>query len=349
MNGRNNFSRSLRSLSLIFTAALVTACGGGGGSSTPAATTPAPVVATTVASTITAATVTPNYTGEELAAYNNFSTARTTCGFGGLNQNTSLDTATVNHNAYMAMNYQFGHYETLGLTDYTGNQPYQRGVAAGYTSAWTSYGEVLTEASGTPKSGFGALGSRRLLAAPYHMTDIFAGFRDVGISVKSSGQTGSGADYIVSNVAWSPYVYLGADFGAQPSSPAQHQSSSDVLTYPCEGVTGTVYQLTAETPNPVPSRNLATNPIGQPIFVQVLAGQTLVISSVTVTGPSGSVGLLPTMTSANDPNTELAANQAFIMPSAPLAPSSTYTVAITGTNNGATFSKNFTFTTGSIY
>ena len=96
----------------------------------------------------------------------------------------------------------------------------------------------------------------------------------------------------------------------------------------------------------MPSRNLAVNPIGQPVFVQLLAGNVLVITSVSVTGPAGAVALLPTMTASNDPNQELLANMAIIMPSAPLSPSSAYSVFITGTNNGVGFSRSFGFSTG---
>jgi hypothetical protein len=286
----------------ILLACSLSACGGGGGvggsgagvtpTNSPSGSSTGNTENAPIASTISAANVVPTYTGEELAAYNTVSLARTSCGFGGVNQNASLDAATLNHNAYMAQNYQFGHYETLGLAGYTGNQPYQRGVAAGYPSALTHYGEVLSMATNIPKAGFGLLGARRLLAAPYHLMGIMGVDREVGVSVRSAGQTGSGADYIETNPSWAPSVYLSIDFASQPSMPAQHQSSTDVLTYPCAGVTGTVVELTAETPSPIPARNLVTSPIGQPVFVQVLAGQTLVITSASVIGPTGAVALL---------------------------------------------------------
>ncbi len=353
-------ARALAMLLIGLFAGLLGACGGGGGgggASTGSGSGSAGIPANTptgtnsnapVTSTISAATVTPTYTGEELSAYNTVSLARSACGFGGVNQNATLDAAALNHNAYLAQNYQFGHFETLGLVGYTGNQPYQRGVASGYSSAFTHYTEVLSMATNTPKTGFGALGARRLLAAPYHLVGIMGVDREVGISVRNAGQVGSGADYIVANSSWAPSVYLAINFAAQQSMPMQHQSSTDVLTYPCAGIAGTAYQLSAETPNPIPSRNLATAPIGQPIFVQVLAGQTLVITSASVIGPSGAVALLPTMTNANDPNSELTTSQAMIIPAAPLLQNSSYSVSIVGTNGGVAFTRNFTFTTGAF-
>jgi hypothetical protein len=127
----------------------------------------------------------------------------------------------------------------------------------------------------------------------------------------------------------------------------QVQDANSVLTYPCQGTTGTGWQVLNETPNPVTPRNLATNPIGQPIFVQALSGQTLLIQSASVTGPLGSVALLPTLTAANDPNAHLSGNQAILMPNLPLAPNATYTVSIAGTRNGTAFVKSFSFSSGS--
>lgn len=129
------------------------------------------------------------------------------------------------------------------------------------------------------------------------------------------------------------------------SRPVQLQNSNEVLTYPCQGVTDTDYEVRAESPNPVPARDLSLQPIGQPVLIQALRGRVLVISSVTFTGPLGSVALLPTMTSSNDPNSILASNQAMVMPSAPLSANSTYTVAASGTQGGVAFSKSFSFTT----
>lgn len=359
--------RGLLAASALAAAMALTACGGGGagGSAGPAGTDAGgsggtagnsagslkPLGSSTafVASNITLATVQATYTGEELAAYNAVTTARTTCGFGGLNQNTHLDDATLNHNAYMAQNNVFGHYESAGQPGYTGYLPEMRGIVAGYPSSLTSYGEVLSSATYLPKAGFGLRGTRMLLGAPYHLMGIMQGNRELGISVRSAGQAGSGADYINTDVSWKPRALLAIDFGARQGLPVQHQSSADVLTYPCAGITDTAYMLGNESPNPVPSRNLLTAPIGQPVFVQVLEGQTLVVTSASLIGPGGAVALLPTMTAANDPNTILGNHQAMIIPTAPLTPNTTYNVSITGTNNGTAFSRNFAFTTGNVY
>lgn len=335
------FSRSMPAV----LALLLVACGGGGGgTSTTGTPTPSDPF---VASTITAATVAPSYPigSEELAAYNTLSTARTTCGFGGLNQNAQLDTASQNHTYYQAVNDRVGHFQVAGLPGFTGVTAQERGIAAGYTDQ-LSYGENLVYSSYTAKSGFGRSGTVGLLAAPYHLRSLMDLHREVGINITSSGPSGSGADVIVSG-SFAPAVRLAISLSSRSAFPVQRQSSTDVLTYPCSGITGTAYQLTGEDPNPVTPRNLATNPIGQPILVQVLLGRTLIITSATVTGPSGAVALLPTMTQTNDPNGRLSSNTAVIMPDLPLQPNTTYSVVINGTNNGVAFTRSFSFSTGS--
>ena len=336
-------------LSILALTALLAACGGGGGGGTGTAVTPAPVDPF-VPSTITVATTLPTYPGgsEELAAFNTLNNARTTCGFGGLNQNTVLDQAALNHNFYMATNNVFGHGETPGLPGYTGSNSNDRATAAGYPLARQSFSENLAGnwGSAVTKAGFGAVGMTRLLSAPYHLEGLVGPHREVGISVRSSGATGSGADYIVSGFL--PGAWLSSSSGSTSTLPAQRQSSTDVLTYPCQGITGAAYQLRDETPNPVTPRNLLTNPIGHPIFIQLLLGRVLVVTSVSVTGPAGSVALLPTMTYANDPNFLLSPHQAIVMPNLPMTPNTTYSVVINGTNNGTPFTRSFTFSTGTI-
>ena len=186
-------------------------------------------------------------------------------------------------------------------------------------------------------------GARILLAAPYHLAGLMASHRDVGISLKSGGNLTSGAD--VAYAGSTAVTWLVADMAASSTNLPQLQSSSEVLTYPCQGITDTDYEVRAESPNPVPGRDLSTQPIGHPIFIQALKGRSLVISSATITGPSGTIPLLPTMNSANDPNSVLGSHQAIVIPSAPLTANATYSVVISGTQGGSSFSKNFVFAT----
>jgi len=334
----------------ILSGACLLACGGGGSgggstSSTPASSVvvsnPA-VVATSVAIVTTPPPSPSGYGMEELAAFNRFNGHRAQCGFGYLAPNAALDTSAANHLNWMVANNTVSHSEISGTTGYTGSTSQARMIAAGYTSG-TQYGEVLTGGTGIAKTGFGLKGARILLAAPYHLAGLMASHRDVGISLKSGGNLTSGAD--VAYAGSTAVTWLVADMAASSTNLPQLQSSSEVLTYPCQGITDTDYEVRAESPNPVPGRDLSTQPIGHPIFIQTLKGRSLVISSVTMTGPSGTVPLLSTMTSAKDPNSVLGSHQAMVIPSAPLTSNANYTVVISGTQGGSSFSKTFVFST----
>lgn len=347
-----NHQNTKIAVSLAFTLFLH-ACGGGGGSSSPptsgstgqSSVVTSPSAGTnTVSIVTTAATAPSSYNAEELATFNRFNLARSTCGFGYLAHNDALASSSSNHIGWMVKNNTVSHSEISGTPGFTGSTSSARMTAAGYLDQLQS-GEVLTGGTNVPKTGFGLLGARALLGAPYHLQGLMQGNRQIGIALRSGGTTGSGADIISAgalNVTW-----LVSNMAASTTMRPQAQQSADVLTYPCQGVTDTVTKIENESPNPIPSRDLAANPIGHPIFVQTLSGQPLVIMSASVTGPSGTVQLLPTMTSANDPNSNLQSNQAFLIPNLPLSASPQYTVQISGTNGGSGFSKSFTFTTGS--
>jgi uncharacterized protein YkwD len=354
MSALLNFQTS----SLSFAMALaLTACGGGASSSsdtptsatTPVSPTPTivpitPAVSTTVAIVGAAAPQPNTYSTEELATFNVFNTARLNCGFGALQQSTQLDVAALNHTRYQVENSVVSHNEITGNPGFTGITLTDRLTAANYLN-YRSAGEVIASLSAIAKPGWGSKLASNLMAAPYHLLGLMQGNREIGISFMTGGPIGSGADITYAGAP--PTTLLTADMGSSATLLPQAQDANSVLTYPCQGTTGTAWQMTDETPNPVAPRNLATNPIGQPIFVQALSGQTLVILSASVTGPLGSVALLPTLTAANDQNAHLSGNQAILMPNLPVAPTASYTVSITGTHNGTAFAKTFSFTTGS--
>jgi hypothetical protein len=305
---------------------------------------------------VTTAPADPTYTGEELAAYNTLNTARTTCGFGYLQQNTKLDTAVAGHVNWLIKNNTYGHFETTGTAGFTGANPAARISASGYVAdgnsiatGESSYANMTLPAL-TPANG--TFGTKALLAAPYHLQEMMFAFREVGISVKTGGPTGSGADVTGDGLFYSYHVAMDSGMSKTNGMLPQIQGATEVLTYPCEGVTNSAFELRNEAPNPVPGRDLSTNPVGQPIYVQSRDGIALVITSASVTGPSGSVALLPTLTKASDQVSNPAGvwygtgNQAIILPDSPLSPNSNYSVVINGTILGAPFTKRFTFKTG---
>lgn len=326
--------------------AALAACGGGGGSSTPATGTviSAPIVpvAPAVSNIVTTAPLSAYATGtEELAAFSRLNAERNFCGFGVLAQNSSLDKATLAHaNSQIANNY-FGHYETAGTPFFTGVTPADRVTASGYTS-----GGVTEEASGNAtnlKTGYGEIGTRGLLNAPYHLAGLLTGYREVGISLRNATDLGAAS---ARKILVFKLAYKDTD-GLQVFSP------SDVKTYPCDGSVGMSPNMSGEIPNPVPGRNLFTNPLGSTVYVALREGNMLTITSASMTNMAtgAPVALRAPLTATNDPNatpnlTYFRSNQALISADAAMAPFTRYQVTVNGTNNGVAFSPTFAFTTG---
>lgn len=310
-------------------------CGGGGGDSSSTATPPVAVPGgdSTLVTTIT----TPVYSvgTEELAAFNLMNAERQRCGFGMLQQNAQLDHAALAHANWQISNNAYTHAETVGSTGFTGATPTDRATAAGY-QPYGSVAESLAYGTSASKSGRGEAGVRELFVAPYHAATMLSPARDVGISVRSPIDLG------LSSLIPVTQINLGT------STNYQLLASDEVATYPCENTAGVNYRLTNESPNPVPGRNLMTQPLGHPVMLMVRRGNTLVISSASMSKLSNgrSVALRAPITGTNDPNNVLLGNEGYIIADSALEASTSYAVTVTGTNNGIPFNKSFSFTTG---
>lgn len=347
-------SLNAKNLFALSTLALLAACGGGsdGGSTGTVATTTAP---TTVASSNTSATTTSTpatntlvtsvpkttYVGEELAAFELLNKEREHCGFGLLAQNAKLDVAARGHADWLLLNNYTGHFQVAGTPGFTGVDSTARIIASGYGDGKDFKGSEVELDIMRLKDGQGETGIWTFAAAPYHAMPLFLGnYREVGISVRDVNDIGLSKSNRSAMTIESNYL---ASVGPQLFE------SKKVRTYPCEGTTGVKSSLLGESPNPVPGRNLATNPTGSTIIIAGDLGKTLTIKSVSITNTiSGTdVKLLPTITADNDPNKRLSSNEGFILPDAPLSATTAYRVNITGTNDGMAFTTSFTFTTGS--
>lgn len=279
---------------------------------------------------------------EEQAAFALLNKERLNCGFGALARNSQLDTAARGHANWMLVNNATGHGQTANTTGFTGANPIDRISAAGYAAG--TYDDENLDIGGRSKAaGFGELAVRGLLSAPYHLGGMVSGYRDVGISVMSSDDVGT-------TTKFQPRVVTQFDLAVATTATAQAPTAGTVLSYPCDGTTGTFTTVSNESPTPVAGRNLATSPIGQAIYLAGDAGKSLSISSAVVqekvTG--NTLTLLPPITGANDPNKVLQANEAVLLPEAALKVNTQYTVTIVGANAGGSFTKTFSFTTGSL-
>ncbi len=328
---------------------LLAACGGGSDSAAPPAQS---IAASPAASTPVAAppdVISAYQAGsEELAVYTLLNAERNRCGFGLLAANSQLDAAARAHADYQLINSRNSHLEDVRVPEgFTGTDPETRIRAQGYTNVGGVTDEYAFFTSTRPISsvrGLGEIAIRSLLNAPYHLNGLMTGYRDIGIAVRSSADTGRGAN--------GAFVQINAAFKA--SVGLQLLGAADVKTYPCDGATGVSPLLSNESPNPVPGRDLGVNPLGSTVYIAVREGNRLTITTASMTdGVTGqNVILRVPVTSLNDPYGPCAtgcfkANQAYIAADAPLQASTAYIVTITGTNNGTAFSRTFTFTTGS--
>ena len=330
------------------------ACGGGGGgggggvllpASSVQAPPPAPVappVAEVLPSSIVTFVSPASYgaSSESQQAFALLNAERERCGFGLLEQDVRLDRAARAHAAWQILNNQLSHSETPGTPGFTGTTAAERVTAEGYP-----FGGVGDEISGLYYSGSiagtGVFAVRALLALPYHEAGMLAGYRDIGIGIRGSDALGTTGRFC-------PRTVQQFNLGYTRDDGRQEPASDQVLTYPCEGTSEVFYQVTNETPNPVPGRDLRASPIGPGLLVAVRTGQTLAISSATMQTLSGNfpVALRPAMTQGNDPNRVLAGHQALVIPDASLMPNTTYAVKIAGTNDGVAFTRSFNFSTG---
>jgi hypothetical protein len=117
---------------------------------------------------------------------------------------------------------------------------------------------------------------------------------------------------------------------------------------------GANFRLSNESPNPIPGRDLAVNPLGTTVLVTLRPGNRLVVTASSFTQVSNGqvVATRAPVGSANDPYRGCSegcftANEAYIAADAPMLANTAYRVNLAGTNNGVPFTNAFTFTTGS--
>lgn len=326
--------------------AALSACGGGeGGTTTSAPTaTPAPASASAPAdagtNSIVASVDTPTYSvgSEELAAFNLANNERAACGFGRLAQSTQLDLAAVDHADWMLTNNQYTHaQDTVAFPNgFTGDTPTARGDFRKFQGTVT---EVITRFETDSISTAGVAAVRQFLSAPYHALNLLNGHNSVGWVVRNSTMAGAA-------VTSTQRIVASLGVGSTPQEPAVEE----VLTYPCAGSTGLYRMNTGENPNPIPGRDLTANPIGHPVYVQGRSSVTvrIALANMTEVGSNSPIVMRAPVDSSNDPNGKIAKNVAYVAPDAALKANTTYRVQLTGTRDGVSFTKDFSFTTGNL-
>jgi uncharacterized protein YkwD len=339
---------SAASLAVALTLAGCGGGGGGGGSSPPVASNPAvtntptnPVSTAQTASLQGAAAPTYAAGSSDALAFTKINAFRAALGLGPLNQNANADIAAKNHQAYVALNNSGanGHVEVAGTPGFTGVNVKDRLVAAGYPAVIA--GEVIAFSMEFPNPDTSAVDN--LINSVYHRASMmYQGFTTVGIAGES---------------ATNP-LYM--DFGATKT---QLNAGDYVGVYPSNGQTGVWLTHGVEVPNPfyqemdMTQANMCAK-TSSPISLTSEASTTLNVTSFTVMEAGQTTPLdvrLITSTTSTQDTTYLGTNVAFVVGKAPFKANTTYNVhfvgkatgAATGSTNGLSIDKSWSFTTGS--
>ena len=336
---------SLKVLFALTAATALTACGGGGGDSPAPAPVPAPAPAPvpvpsppppgvaangTLQTSVAAATYTD---ARRLAAFNQLNTVRQGAGAGLLAQSAMLDDSASSHAKYLTDNgfnsADSAHDETSGLPDYTGDNPFTRMQAQGYSYSFAT--EVIGDI-GSSSATSDCVGD--LLDTVYHAVSMLSRVVDVGFGYG----TGSAAGMCTIDMA-SPL-----SGGARQIPP-----SGAIVAYPYNGSTvahGT-FHVSNESPR-VSTTLLPNANAGTPIVLgfrnqDVVAGGTVSITQFSLATSAGvavpSVVLAgSTVTGANVNADATLTNDggkefAVLVPVNPLAAGS-YTVTLHATVSG---------------
>lgn len=323
-------------------AVMLAACGGGGdaGNSSAGETGAAAIGGSSTVNTGSAqqsspATSTtpgtqtsPQYPADsaELAAFNLINQLRTQCGFPAYQESTSLDQAAQAHATYMSLNGVISDSETSGNPAFTGVSYLDRATAAGFSN-----GDV-----GGVSSGYYTTSKlSRTQYGQQHVLSLLGGVYHIGAAAWPVSMLGIG----VSETTFNGYPDVRATLSL---AGFKVMPGNMPLTLPCEGTMGVAAQSFGEKPSP-PS---TSGPWGTPIAVVGNATDTVVLLTGSMTDKAGHTIALKLLSSTTDPNRLLSPFEAVAYPTTALQPNTRYTVVLTGTINGAEFSRSFSFTTG---
>lgn len=261
-----------------------------------------------------------------------------------MRQNTQVDLAAADHSRWMALNQTASHVQDGARfpNGFTGRTARDRAAFRGYTNAFV--GEDFAYASNLPDrlTQTGASRMRSLLSAPFHLSSLMGPDREIGFGFVSRGSQG-----LTDNSRFlTPFVVKPATKIADGFADV---ASNQVVTYPCEGTTGVFPGLFGEEPNPLPGRDLATNPSGMGILVRTRTNTALFITSSRIREIGASSDLAIAATVTKDSPNPVIPGAAVIIPDKPLKDNTRYTVTISGEANRVPFTRTFTFTTGAFF
>lgn len=336
-------------------AGLLAACGGGGGSGGGGAGESAPVAEAPAdppprpGGTLQATAAAPAYPAGsgELEAFNYLQGVRTRCGFGALQQQPKLDTASLAHVNYLledasATNLSVGHLETPTNAFFTGARPQDRAAAAGYgenvseiLSATVRTFLAIDPSQAPTDAAFGLTAMRDLLNTVAHLSAAMSGARSVGLADNMRRFNSMQGSYALTTIQYRFGALLGSQEGTQLLG------AGNVAHYPCAATQDAEYAFApaTETPNPFPAITNTAALVGPPIYLRADARALLQVDSYSVRTSTGAP--VPVRTDVG----AIQSHEFFMVPRDPLQPAAVYTVNVKGTANGQAFDRTFSFRT----
>ncbi len=203
---------------------------------------------------------------------NHLATVRQEAGMSVFSTNANLTSSAQNHAKYLSTNNITGHTETQGTSGFTGANPWDRAIAAGYPSAFVS--ENVAQSEG------GIINSIDLLmTAIYHRFGFLSfDYNEVGVGyytnryVYNMGNTSmrgicegpqlSGAGSYYTNLCSTGIYIWQADYNTALNDVSTLQP--DLLLWPPNLQTGVLPAFYEESPDPLPDYSVS----GYPISVQ---------------------------------------------------------------------------------
>jgi hypothetical protein len=308
---------------------LLAACGGGGSPSPDSSQ-----------GSVTALEVNPpQATGDSATdSINWFNFRRQQIGLPALSRNSKIDTAALGHSNYQTFN-GITHIQDENRQGFTGvclfddvdvpacaPSKVSRLEAAAYQFApLTSYafGEVIVR-TGDP-SGFN--GAEDLIAAIYHRFVIFEPvFKEVG---SGSATASDGA------------IYMTTDFAVSPMTRILGPGGIVVYPFANQQNVGRNFFSDTESPDPVPEQG--KNEVGYPISVHADITSNLSVQGFIVQPRGGQPLEVRLLANSVDPQTPKSV--ASIVPLEVLAAATTYDVQFSGTVDGVSVTRSWSFTT----
>jgi uncharacterized protein YkwD len=265
-------------------------------------------------------------TPESITALNAVNTLRVAAGSGCATLNTIVAKAAASHCAYYATNNASNamctsnpHLEVSGCTGYTGDAPWDRMKAAGFSS--NGGGAEVMAFVDNPE---GAIST--WVNSVWHRIPIL----DPGTTVLGYGNSsGTACDTM--------------DFG-----PGMKTPTTTVIVYPYDGQTGIPLSFNGQYEGPMPPAPSSGWPSSDPITVYaqkiVVTEHTLMIDGTS--DPIDHVWLDSTATQLDASSQQELKNVVFMYANKPFAAMTKYRVKVSGTFAGGALSKEWTFTTG---